>query len=182
MIEVRIHGRGGQGAVTTGQILAIAAFNDGKYSQTFPMFGVERSGAPVQAFARISEEQINIRSQVYNPDVVVVLEPSLMETVNVSEGLKKEGIIIINTNKKANELGIKEDFDIHTVDATGVALTIFKKPIVNTAMLGALAAVTKMVSIDALERAIDERFAKKKGSEIANLNKQAIRQVYEQTK
>jgi len=100
MIEIRIHGRGGQGAVTTGQIMAIAAFDDGKQSQTFPMFGVERSGAPVQAFARISDEKINIRSQIYSPDIVIVLDASLLETVDVTSGLKEKGTLIVNTNKK----------------------------------------------------------------------------------
>jgi pyruvate ferredoxin oxidoreductase gamma subunit len=182
MMEIRIHGRGGQGAVTTGQILAIAAFNDGRFSQTFPMFGVERAGAPVQAFVRISEEQINARSQVYDPDVVMVLEPSLIDSVDVTDGLKKGGKIIVNTNKKATELRLKGDFELYTVDATTIAMGIFKKPIVNTAMLGAFASVTKSVSLDALEKAIDERFVKTKGVEIANLNKQAIRQVYQQIK
>jgi len=182
MIEVRIHGRGGQGAVTTGQILAIAAFNDGKHCQTFPFFGVERTGAPVQAFARISEEPINLRSQVYNPDVVIVLEPSLLQAVNVTDGIKKDGKIIINTSKSPSELNLKGDFDVHTVDATAIALDIFKKPIVNTAMLGAFAAVTRLVTIESLEKAIDEKFVKKKGKEMADLNKKSIRQVYQGTK
>ncbi|MFH1510715.1 MAG: pyruvate ferredoxin oxidoreductase subunit gamma [Candidatus Woesearchaeota archaeon] len=181
MIEVRIHGRGGQGAVTTGQILAIAAFYDANFCQTFPMFGVERAGAPVQAFVRISDEPINIRCQVYNPDVVIVLEPSLIGVVNVADGLKKGGAIIVNTNKPAKDLGLKGDFEVHAVDATSIALEIFKKPIVNTAMLGAFAATTSLVTIGSLEKAIDERFAKK-GAEIAELNKKSVRQVYESTK
>lgn len=182
MFEVRIHGRGGQGAVTTGQILAIAAFHDGKHTQTFPFFGVERSGAPVQAFVRISDDQIKIRSQVYSPDVVIVLEPSLLEAVNVTDGIRKSGTLIVNTNKSPSDLKIRSDIQLHTVDATKIALDIFKKPIVNTAMLGAFAAVTKLVSLEGLEKAVDEKFLKRKGEEIANLNKQSIRKVYEQTK
>ena len=182
MIEIRIHGRGGQGAVTTGQIIAIAAFHDNKQSQTFPMFGVERSGAPVQAFARISDESINIRSQIYNPDIVVVLDSSLLDTVDVVSGLKKNGKIIINSNKKPDELKIKGDFNVYTVDATSIALEIFGKPIVNTPMLGAFSKITKEISLKSLTKAIDETFLETKGKKIAELNKEAITAVYNQTK
>ncbi|MFH0979190.1 MAG: pyruvate ferredoxin oxidoreductase subunit gamma [Candidatus Woesearchaeota archaeon] len=182
MIEIRIHGRGGQGAVTTGQILAIAAFYDGKESQTFPMFGVERTGAPVQAFARISDEHINLRSQIYNPDVVLVLDASLVECVNVTDGLKRDGILIVNSNRSPKELKIKGEFEVHAVDATSCAMEIFKKPIVNTAMLGAFAAITKAVSLGSLEKAIDETILRKKGAELAELNKKAIRAVCNRSK
>ena len=182
MIEIRIHGRGGQGAVTTGQIMAIAAFEDGKQSQTFPMFGVERAGAPVQAFARISDEKINIRSQIYNPDIVVVLDSSLLDTVDLTSGLKEKGTLIINTNKKSADLKIKGDFNIHTVDATSIALKIFGKPIVNTSMLGAFSKITKAISLSSLTKAIDETFLETKGKKIADLNKEAITAVYNQTK
>ncbi|MBU1204817.1 MAG: pyruvate ferredoxin oxidoreductase subunit gamma [Nanoarchaeota archaeon] len=182
MIEIRIHGRGGQGAVTTGQIMAIAAFYDGKQSQTFPMFGVERSGAPVQAFARISDEKINIRSQIYSPDIVIVLDASLLETVDVTSGLKEKGTLIVNTNKKPADLNIKGNFNVHTVDATSIALKIFRSPIVNTPMLGAFSKITKEISLKSLVRAIDETFLETKGKKIAELNKEAITSVYNQTK
>ena len=179
MIEVRIHGRGGQGVVTTGQLLAIAAFYDGKETQTFPVFGVERSGAPVAAFVRISDEKINIRSQVYHPDVVLVLDPSLLETVNVADGLKKAGTIIVNTKKSAKDLGLKGDFDLHIVDATAIAMEIFQRPIVNTLMLGAFASVTKIISLSGLDKAIDETILKRKGAQLAEQNKKAIRELCE---
>jgi len=182
MIEIVIHGRGGQGAVTTGQLLAIAAFYDNKQTQTFPMFGVERCGAPVQAFVRISDEKINLRSHVYNPDIVIVLEPSLLSTVNVTKGLKKKGLVIINSNKKASEFKIKPSFNIKTVNATAVALEIFKKPIVNTAMLGAFSAFTELVSLPSLEKAVDEIFIGRKGKTVADLNKKAVREVYHKAK
>jgi len=182
MIEIRIHRRGGQGAVTTGQIMAIAAFYDNKQSQTFPMFGVERAGAPVQAFARISDEKINIRSQIYNPDIVVVLDSSLLDTVDVTSGLKEKGTLIINTNKKPADLNIKGKFNVYTVDATSIALKIFGKPIVNTPMLGAFSKITKEISLKSLTKAIDETFLKTKGKKIAELNKEAITAVYNQTK
>jgi pyruvate ferredoxin oxidoreductase gamma subunit len=181
MIEIRIHGRGGQGAVTTGQLMAIAAFYDGKESQTFPNFGVERSGAPVEAFARIDKEKINIRSQVYSPDVVIVLDSSLLDAVDVTKGLKDNGTLIINTSKGHNELGIKGDFKVHVVDATSIAMEIFKKPIVNTVVLGSFAAVTKVISLKSLQKAIDDKFLHSKGKKIADINKEAIKKAYDET-
>lgn len=182
MREIRIHGRGGQGAVTTGQIMAIAAFYDGKQSQTFPMFGVERAGAPVEAFVRISDEKINIRSQVYAPDVVVVLDASLIKTVDVAKGLKKDGMIIVNSNKTGRDLGIKGKHKVCSVDATTIALSIFKKPIVNTPMLGAFVHFTDLISLDSVLRAVDDKFASGKGQGIADLNKQAVKEVYSSIK
>jgi pyruvate ferredoxin oxidoreductase gamma subunit len=182
MLEIRIHGRGGQGAVTTGQILAMAAFQDGKETQTFPMFGVERAGAPVQAFVRIDDKAINVRSQVYNPDIVLVLEASLLDVVDVTAGMKSGGTIIVNSNKDPKDLKIKGNFDIHTVDATSIAFDIFKRPIVNTPILGAFSAITKSVSLNGLKKGIHEKFAKDKGEMIAELNKKAVEQVYKNTK
>ncbi|RLI42510.1 hypothetical protein DRO59_03900, partial [Candidatus Bathyarchaeota archaeon] len=106
--EIRIHGRGGQGAVTAAQLLAHAAFLEGKWVQAFPYFGAERRGAPVRAFARISDEPILVHSQVYNPDYIIVLAPKLQEIVDVTEGLKKDGVIVVNTRKKPEEIGLKD--------------------------------------------------------------------------
>ena len=181
MIEIRIHGRGGQGAVTTGQILAIATFKDGKYSMTFPMFGVERAGAPVQAFVRIDDKPINLRTEVYNPDVILVFEASLIKTVDVTKGLKENGLIIINTDKKPEELDIKGNYQIHTINATNIAMEIFNKPIVNTAVLGAFAKIHKSVSLESLKEAIRDKF-ESKGEKIIELNNKAIEKVYELTK
>lgn len=177
-----IWGRGGQGAVTTGQILAIAALYDNKYCQTFPHFGVERRGAPVQTFVRLDKDPINIRSEVYTPDIVLVLDPTLVGAVDVAKGIKSGGTVIVNTSKKPKELKLKGDFEVHTVDATGIALKIFKIPIVNTPVLGAFSAVTKLVSIKSLLKAIDDKFVETKGKNIAELNKQAIKEVYDHTK
>ena len=181
MIEIRIHGRGGQGAVTTGQLIAIAAFYDKKYCQTFPMFGVERSGAPVQAFVRISDKKINLRSEVYNPDIVLVFETSLLDAVNVTSGLKKGGILIINSNKKPADFKLKGNFKIHTIDATSIALNIFKRPIVNTPILGTLSAKTNVISLSSLKKACNEKFLSK-GQIIIDLNKKAIEEVYNLSK
>ena len=152
MHEIVIHGRGGQGAVTTGQIMAIAAFYDKKFSQTFPSFGVEREGAPVNAFVRIDNKEINERCEIYNPDIVLVLEPTLLKDIDATKGLKKSGIIIINTNKK---LKIK-NFKVYCVDATKIALDVFKKPFTNTIMLGAFSKSTKLITLNSLKKAVDD--------------------------
>jgi pyruvate ferredoxin oxidoreductase gamma subunit len=178
MKEVRIHGRGGQGAVTTAQLLAIAAFYDNKKSQAFPRFGVERRGAPVESFTRIDDKEIRLRSEVYNPETVIVLDPSLLLAVDVTEGLKEEGNLIINTKMSAEEIKVAGKAKIFTVDATSIALEIFGKPIVNTAMIGAYAAVTDDVTVDSIHKAIDQEFKGK----IAEKNKEIVSKVYEETK
>lgn len=159
MKEIRFHGRGGQGAVTAAEILAVAAFYDGKYCQAFPFFGVERRGAPVLAFSRISDKFIRLRSQIYEPDYVIVQDATLMDTINVTDGLKSDGKAIINTEKAKEELKI--DADVHTVNATKIALEVLGVPIVNTAMLGYFAAVTREVTLDSLKKAVKKRFPKK---------------------
>ncbi len=138
--SVRIHGRGGQGAVTFSQILAVALNCCNKYCQAFPSFGPERGGAPVEAFVRISDKKIALRSQVYDPDIVVVLDSSLLKTVDVTKGMKKNGLLIINSNEPEDKLEIrnKSNYEIHAVDASSIAIKIFNKDIVNTAMMGAL--------------------------------------------
>lgn len=181
MLEIRIHGRGGQGAVTTSYLLAVAAFNDNYESQAFPMFGVERSGAPVQSFCRIDKKKINLRQQVYNPDIVIVLDSSLMKTIDVTSGLKKDGLLLINTEKSDEELKLKGNYKIHSINVDEIAQKIFGKPIVNTAMLGAFSAVTNIVSLKALKKACEFVF-KAKGENIIKLNKKAIEQVYNNTK
>lgn len=154
MIEIRFHGRGGQGAVTAAEILAKAAFKDGKYSQAFPFFGVERRGAPVMAFTRIDTEPINLRYQVYNPDHVIVLDDGLLSVVDVYSGLNENGEVIINTHEKVES----EKYDVFDVDATGIALEILGVNIVNTIILGYFAKKTGEVSIGSLIEVIKETF------------------------
>ncbi|ADL57922.1 pyruvate ferredoxin oxidoreductase subunit gamma [Methanothermobacter marburgensis] len=174
MIEIRFHGRGGQGAVTAAEILAKAAFEDGKYSQAFPFFGVERRGAPVMAFTRINDEPIRRRYQVYNPDYVVVLDEGLVDVVDVFSGLKEDGVVLLNTAGTFTS----ENAKIHTIDATGIALENLGRPIVNTVMLGAFAGVTGLVSIDSLIKIIKETFPGK----IGDKNAEAARIAYEKMK
>ena len=176
MIEIRFHGRGGQGAVTAAEILAKSVFEEGKYTQAFPSFGVERRGAPVTAFARISDEPIRRRYQIYEPKYVIVLDETLANVVNLTSGLHKDGSILINTTKDVirslEEKGIKT----HTVDATQIALDNIGRNIVNTIMLGYLSAKTDVVSIDSLLKTIKSTFKGK----VAETNIKATEFIYEE--
>lgn len=175
MIEIRFHGRGGQGAVTAAEILAKAAFEDGKYSQAFPFFGVERRGAPVMAFTRIDDKPIQIRYQVQNPDYVIVLDDGLLDVVNVFSGIKNDGKVIINTNKKEN-LVENKDKEIYDIDATGIALENLGVSIVNTIMLGSFSKKSNDVSLDSIIKVIKETFPGKLGDK----NSKAAEVAYEQ--
>ena len=180
MIEIRFHGRGGQGAVTSAEILAISAINSGKYAQAFPSFGPERRGAPVQAFSRISDEKILDRTKVYNPDIVVVLDPSIMDIVNVTEGLKNNGIIVVNTSKSPEEVKKefgRDDITVGTVNATKIAIDTIGRPITNIVMLGALLKVKPLIPVDLIFEPLKERFGK-----IADKNIEACKIAYEQVK
>ncbi|MFH1647933.1 MAG: 2-oxoacid:acceptor oxidoreductase family protein [Chloroflexota bacterium] len=162
-IEIRWHGRGGQGAVTSTELLAQAAISEGKYAQAFPSFGPERRGAPVQAFNRVdAKEPVRIRADITEPDVVVVLDPSLLSKVNVTSGLKKDGWVVINTRKTAKE--IKSEFGIKhrtaTVNATKIAREKLGVPIVNTTMLGAVIRVTGIVAKESTHQPLEKRFGR----------------------
>ena len=160
--EIRLHGRGGQGAVTSTQVLAIAAFHDGKYSQAFPNFGVERTGAPVESYVRIDKKPINLRQHVYDPDYVIVLDSSLLDAVDVTKGLQKNGLVIVNSDKSAKELKKKlGNVNVHAINITQIALEVIGKPFVKIASLGAFCTLSKEVSLEALNKAIDELFIAK---------------------
>jgi pyruvate ferredoxin oxidoreductase gamma subunit len=163
--------------VIGAELLARAAFLEGKWSQAFPFFGAERRGAPVKAFARISDHEILSRSQIYDPDYVIVLDSRLLETVDVLEGLKPDGIVIINTKRRPEDLNL--DFEVAVVSATEIALRldllVAGLPVVNTAMLGALAKVTGEVSIDSITRAILEEWT----GEVGEANVGSARMAYE---
>jgi len=175
MIEIRFPRRGGQGVVTSAYILATAAFKDGKYCQSFPFFGTERRGAPVTAFTRIDDKFVRTREQIYNPDYVVILDPTLLDVVDVTEGLKDNGRFIINTNKKIN---LKTKAKIKTVDATDIALKVIGKPFVNMPMIGAFVGATGIVNLNSVFEAIKERFP----PQVAEKNIQAVKETYEKIK
>ncbi len=185
MLEFRWHGRGGQGAVTASKILADALIESGKYIQAFPEYGPERRGAPVKAFNRISDEPILVHDQVYTPDVVIVIDPTLLGSINVTEGLKKGGKVIVNTVKSKEELRkfIPEEYEIYTVDATSIAREFLKDGNrVNTPMLGAVAKVTGVVDLEYLDKAIEKNFGKKLPEKIVEANKQAVAKAYQEVK
>ncbi len=173
--EIRFHGRGGQGAVTAAEMIAIAAFEDGRFSQAFPAFGVERRGAPVMAFARINDKPIRMRSQIYEPDYVIVQDVTLLDVVDVASGLKPNGKIIINTDKDATAIDLKTNAEVVTIDATRIAIEALGRPIVNTTMLGAFCGATGEVRLECLEKALMAKFS---GS-LAEKNLTAIKTAYE---
>jgi pyruvate ferredoxin oxidoreductase gamma subunit len=181
MYEVRFHGRGGQGAVMAAQALASAAFQEGGYATAFPFFGAERRGAPVLAFTRIDKKRIYRKTQVYEPDFVVVLDESLIEGVNVVEGLKKGGMVIVNSVKKPSEIDVGVDVMLATVDATSVALEVLKQPATNSAILGAFAKATGLVKIESIEKGIMQIFGDRLGPKVGDLNSKAARTAYDRT-
>ncbi|MDP8254137.1 MAG: 2-oxoacid:acceptor oxidoreductase family protein [Candidatus Alcyoniella australis] len=160
MIEIRFHGRGGQGAVTSAELLAQAAIGEGKYAQAFPSFGPERRGAPVLAFARIDEQQIRSREQVYEPDVVIVLDQALLSIVDVEAGIREGGLVVINSGRSAAELRqeYKLRSEICLVDATQIAMEVLKRPITNTTMLGAMLKGRNLVELESLRAPLEHRF------------------------
>jgi pyruvate ferredoxin oxidoreductase gamma subunit len=178
MKQIRIHGRGGQGVVTAAELVAIAAFNDGKQSQAFPSFGVERTGAPIESFARINDEFIRTREHVYNPDVLIIQDATLIENVNVAKGCDENTLVIINTTLPKNKIKIKLPKDnIFPVDATKIALDTIGKNIVNTVILGAFSKATNLISLKGLEKAIKQKFEEKSVS-LVEKNIKAIEEAY----
>jgi len=182
ILEVRWHGRGGQGAWTASELLARAAISEGKYIQSFPEFGPERMGAPVTAFTRISTEPIRIHCAVYNPDVVAVLDPTLLKTVKVTDGMSNDGGDII-VNSKENAAQIRKMLDtnkgkVWTVPASDISLKILGMPITNTAMLGAVARVTGAVSLETIEKMIKARFR----PDVAEKNFSVVNEAYQEVK
>jgi pyruvate ferredoxin oxidoreductase gamma subunit len=181
MIEVRWHGRGGQGAKTASQFLGEAALDTGKYIQAFPEYGPERAGAPMKAFTRISEQPMTIHSSVTNPDIVVVIDATLIGAVDVTEGLGDNGILLVNTDKTPEEIRKELKFSkgkVGTVDATKIALDTLKIPMPNMPMLGALLKVNSLVNIDELTERVKAKFLKKIGEEKTNANLEGIKRAY----
>lgn len=181
-MEIRWHGRGGQGAVTANEILAGAALKEGKYIKAFPEFGAERMGAPIRAFARISDEPMTVHSQVYFPDAVLVIDPTLLKAVNVTDGLKEGGVVIANfpesKSKMAQVIGRSEN--IYAVNATKIAIEEIGKNMTNTAMLGALVKVTKIVSLDSIINEMNAKMGGKLSKDVLAKNLNAIKRAYEE--
>ena len=187
MIEIRWHGRGGQGAKTASLLLADAAFNTGKFIQGFPEYGPERMGAPITAYNRISDKEIRIHSNIYEPDFVVVVDDSLIGTIDVTSVLKSDGSIIINTNEDIEEIRKKLNGykgKIYTIDASKISIECLKANFPNTAMLAAVVHVTDIMSKEELlsnmEDAFKHKFAKK--PEVIEPNMKALLRGYEEIK
>jgi pyruvate ferredoxin oxidoreductase gamma subunit len=179
MREIRFHGRGGQGAVTSAELIAIAAINKGGFAQAFPSFGPERRGAPVVAFCRVDDKKIHIRAKVYNPDVVVVLDPGLVDLLDPTEGMHEGGILIINTKKSADQIkGLKNtSIKIATVDANKIAQEELGRVIVNTTMIGAFIKATGIITVEDITEPMLERFGAKLGERNMKALKRAFQEV-----
>jgi 2-oxoacid:acceptor oxidoreductase gamma subunit (pyruvate/2-ketoisovalerate family) len=179
--EFRWHGRGGQGAWTASELLARAAIHEGKYIQSFPEFGPERMGAPVKAYTRISDEPIRLHCAVYNPNLAIVMDPTLLATVPVTEGLGETGILILNTPKDPKtmkeELKMTEG-NVWTVPATEIAMRVLGRAITNTAMLGVVTRATGVVKMESIEKAVHERFPEP----LAEKNMGVIKEAYKEAK
>lgn len=181
MFQVRIHGRGGQGVVTAAEMLSIAAFENGEHAQAFPTFGSERTGAPVTSFCRIDERTIRVREPIAEPDALIIQDPTLLHQVKVFSGLRDGGYVLINTSRSLDELGLDEfasDFTrgrLLTVAASEIANRQLGRPMPNTALLGGFAAQTGVVTLQAVVRAIAQKFS----GEVADRNMLAADVAYE---
>jgi len=182
MIEVRIHGRGGQGNVTLAELIAMAAFYDGKFSQAFPVFGVERKGSPVAAFVKIDNKFIREREQVYNPDYIIIQDPSLIATANVLEGAKKNTVVIINSDKVPEKVCPAYTGKVYCVPVLKIALREIGKPIINTAMLGAFAKISSLIKLNSAKKAIFVNLGEKLDKEIIDKNTKALEVAYNSIK
>ncbi len=182
MFEVRLHGRGGQGVVTAADLLALAAFEEGQYAQSFPSFGSERTGAPVVAYCRLSERVIRTREPVVAPDCVIVIDPTLVHQVDLFAGLRPDAFVLVNSAKTLDGLGLGcllDEFDtshLLTAPATEVARRQIGKPLPNAALIGGFAALTAKVTLGAVGTAIRERFRKDTG--VAERNVAAATEMY----
>ncbi|MBB1077501.1 2-oxoacid:acceptor oxidoreductase family protein [Rhodoferax sp. 4810] len=181
MFQVRIHGRGGQGVVTGAEMLSIAAFLGGRHAQAFPSFGSERTGAPVVAFCRMDDKEIRLREPIMQPDAIIIQDPTLLHQVDVFSGLKKDGYILINTTRSFEEMGLG-DFAkgfrperLLIVPASELAMKHVGRPVPNVPLLGAFAAAAGLISLDAVHKAIDQKFS----GPVAKGNQAAAKEAYD---
>lgn len=180
MLQIRLHGRGGQGVVTAAEMLSIAAFEQGRHAQAFPSFGSERTGAPVVAFCRIADEPIRLREPVLEPDVLIVQDPTLLHQVDVFQGLGPDGYVLINSRRSMDELGIEEITKkfrherLITVPGTEIALRHLGRPLPNAVLLGGFAALTGFISLGAVQHAIRDTFA----TRVAQQNEAAAAEAF----
>jgi pyruvate ferredoxin oxidoreductase gamma subunit len=185
MFAVRIHGRGGQGAVTAAEMLSVAAFDEGRHAQAFPTFGSERTGAPVVSFCRIDDHPIRLREPITDPDALLVQDPTLLHQVNLFAGLRSDGFLLVNTSRSLEELGLTPLVErltpehVVAVPATEIAREHLGRPLPNAALLGGFAALTGEVSLRAVTSAIRQRFHGEVGEGNAHAAESAYAQVHE---
>jgi len=186
LLEIRWVGRGGQGAVTAAKMFAESALLEGKFIQAFPDFGPERMGAPVRSFTRVSTKPLTLHCQVANPDVSVLLDPTLIGVVDIAEGVEKNGMIVINTKESPSsmrqKIGLEKDKKIYTVDATGISIKALGRNIPNMPMLAAAVKVTGVLKLESVIRSFQQEYAQKFKAEIIEANISAMRMAYDQTK
>ena len=177
MKEISIHGRGGQGSLVLAQFMAIAALEDDKYGQAFPFLGGggERRGKPIMAFCRLSDRPIRLRSRVDQADYVILQDVTILKEVDVLEGLKPGGMMLVNTDRAAEDLGLEGDVKIFTFSADDLAQEILGRPIMNTALLGAFSAMTGEVSLDAALNAVRSKFP----GELGEKNAEVVKRSYQ---
>jgi len=183
VVEIRWHGRGGQGVVTAGKLLAETALGTGQYFQAFPDYGPERMGAPIRAYTRLSSKPITVHSQIENPDIVLVLDPTLLGTVPVTEGLKEDGILLVNTSLSPEEVRQATGFrggKVFVVDASHIAIEEMGREITNTPMLGAFARATGLFDLEALVEQVRHWFGSKVSPEVVESNIRALRRAAEE--
>lgn len=185
-VEIRWHGRGGQGTVTAAKVLADACLSGGRYVQAFPEYGPERSGAPLRAYNRISSKELRMHCPVLHPQVVGVVDATLLDGINVAEGVTENAIFIVNSSKDPKEirekLGATQKQRVITVDATKIAIECFGRALPNSSMLGAVCKVTGLVSLDALLEDVRKSFGKKFSQKIIDGNLEATRRGYEEVR
>ncbi len=184
MLEIRWHGRGGQGTVTAAKVLADACLSGGRYVQAFPEYGPERSGAPLRAYNRVSDTALRMHCPVLHPDVIAVADATLLEGVNVAEGAKDDAVFLVNTSKDPSEvrarLGLTQKQKVYALDATKIAIECFGRDLPNAPMLGAIARVTGIVSLGSLLEDVEKSFGKKFSQKIIDGNLEAAKRGYEE--
>lgn len=184
MLQIRIHGRGGQGVVTAAEMLSVAAFEQGRHAQAFPSFGSERTGAPVVAFCRIDDREIRLREPILAPDVLIVQDPTLLQQVDVFQGLQPDGYVLINSKRSFDELGLGDVMQrfrrerLITVPASEIAMKHVGRPLPNAVLLGGFAALSGLISLEAVEHAIREKFSGK----VAETNVAAAAEAFDYVK
>ena len=184
LTEIRWHARAGQGAVTAAKLVADTALLQGAYIQAMPEYGPERTGAPLKAYTRVSDVPIEVHNTIVNPDIVVVLDDTLLDTVDVLEGIVDDGVVILNTEMSLEDarkrLNAADTVKVAVVDASGIAIDTIKRDIPNTPIVGALSKVTGIVPVDLVKERLKETFGKKFSQEMIDANLSSVDRAYEE--